>query len=86
MSTGAVLIRHTGTPSEQVTNILDRIEGYMMAQKFVYMAFNCEEEHLETMSKIAPGKRAPTVQHLKDGNKQNNLTNYKTKPKIQKTF
>lgn len=67
MTTGAVLIRHSGHTSNVVQNILDRIDGYMAAQKYVYMAFNCEERQLDMMAKIAPGKRAPTVNYLKDG-------------------
>ena len=67
MTTGAVLIRHSGHASSVVQNILDRIDGYMAAQKYVYMAFNCEEKQLDAMAKIAPGKRAPTVNYLRDG-------------------
>ena len=31
------------------------------------MAFNCEKKQLEAVTRIAPGKRAPTLQDLTDG-------------------
>ncbi|KAL8674468.1 MAG: hypothetical protein Q9168_001133 [Polycauliona sp. 1 TL-2023] len=61
----AVLIRskHPSNP-EMVDKIAGRIRGVITAQKYVTCTYNVPRQLLPTVTKITPGKRAPTVTAL----------------------
>ncbi|KAL8756622.1 MAG: hypothetical protein Q9199_002809 [Rusavskia elegans] len=61
----AVLIRskHPSNP-ELVDKIARRIKGVIAAQKYVTCTYNVPRKLLPTVTKITPGKRAPTVTAL----------------------
>jgi len=44
-----------------------RIEGYITSKKFVMVSYNCSKDILDTVCKITPGKRSPTITDLTDG-------------------
>lgn len=44
--------------------IVYRIQGVLTVQKFVLCSYNFKRKDLANTSKIAPGKRAPTVTSL----------------------
>ncbi|KAL8997795.1 MAG: hypothetical protein Q9169_003044 [Polycauliona sp. 2 TL-2023] len=61
----AVLIRskHPSNP-ELVDKIARRIRGVIAAQKYVTCTYNVPRNLLPTVTKITPGKRAPTINAL----------------------
>ncbi|KAL9037355.1 MAG: hypothetical protein Q9180_003764 [Flavoplaca navasiana] len=61
----AVLIRskHPSNP-ELVDKIAGRIRGVIAAQKYVTCTYNVPRKLLPTVTKITPGKRAPTITAL----------------------
>ena len=65
IETSAILIK-SRKPSnpELVELIAQRIRGVITAQKYVLCQYNVERSVLAAASKIAPGKRAPTVTSL----------------------
>ncbi|KAI1432396.1 HisG-domain-containing protein [Xylaria sp. CBS 124048] len=65
VETSAILIK-SRSPSnpELVTLIAQRIRGVIAAQKYVLCQYNIQRSILAEATKIAPGKRAPTVTTL----------------------
>lgn len=63
----AVLIKskHPSNPS-LVDLIAKRIEGVIVAQRYVYCTYNIHRSNLNAARKITPGKRAPTVTSLEE--------------------
>ncbi|KAK3175883.1 hypothetical protein OEA41_007205 [Lepraria neglecta] len=63
----AILIK-SKHPSNQklVDMIASRINGVITAQKYVLCQYNVDRNLLETVTKITPGKRAPTITALED--------------------
>jgi ATP phosphoribosyltransferase len=51
---------------ELVELIARRIRGVIAAQKYVLCQYNIQRSSLEAATKIAPGKRAPTVTPLEE--------------------
>lgn len=65
MDTGAWLISSKNpTNPELVEKIRARIQGVITAQKYVLCTYNIERKELPAATKIAPGRRAPTVNAL----------------------
>lgn len=65
VDSSAILIKsRTPRSTEMVDLIASRIRGVITAQKFVLCQYNIERSSLATASKIAPGKRAPTITTL----------------------
>ena len=58
----AVLIRSKHPSDPKLVNIIaQRIKGVITAQKYVLCSYNVDRKNLEKVSKITPGKRAPTL-------------------------
>ncbi|KAL3780269.1 hypothetical protein ACHAW5_001529 [Stephanodiscus triporus] len=68
LETEAVLITNPNSKHSDMVNLLKhRIEGYITSQKFVMVSYNCSTDVLQAVTKITPGKRAPTITNLTDG-------------------
>lgn len=67
VSSTAVLIssKHPSDP-KLVSKVTNRIRGVITAQKWVLCAYNVPRNLLSTVSKITPGRRAPTVTSLEE--------------------
>ncbi|KAF8939952.1 ATP phosphoribosyltransferase (ATP-PRTase) (ATP-PRT) [Dissophora ornata] len=67
LSSQAVLIA-SKKPShpDLVQTIAGRIKGVIAAQKYVYINYNVERQHLKEASIITPGRQAPTVSPLEN--------------------
>lgn len=67
VSSSAILIKSKHASNPQLVDLITaRIKGVITAQKFVLCVYNVERSKLEAASKIAPGKRAPTITSLED--------------------
>ncbi|CAG8563466.1 5026_t:CDS:2 [Paraglomus occultum] len=68
LSTQAILIgnKHPSNP-ELVTKISSRILGVVASQKYVLLNYNIERVHLKQATLITPGRRAPTISPLEEG-------------------
>lgn len=65
VESSAILIKSRNPSSpEMVDLIASRIRGVITAQKFVLCQYNIQRTALGSASRIAPGKRAPTVTTL----------------------
>lgn len=66
----AVLIKSRKPTSQENANLVKlitaRIRGVITAQKYLLCIFNVRKDSLEAACKIAPGKRAPTVNTLEE--------------------
>lgn len=61
----AILIKsHSPSNPDLVDLIAARIRGVITAQKFVLCQYNIERSSLAAATKIAPGKRAPSITSL----------------------
>ena len=67
VSSTAVLIssKHPSDP-KLVTKVTNRIRGVITAQKWVLCMYNVPRDLLPTVSKITPGRRAPTITSLEE--------------------
>lgn len=67
LESSAVLIRskHPSDP-RWVDLITDRIRGVITAQRYVLCTYNVERRLLDEVSRITPGKRAPTINNLEE--------------------
>ncbi|KAK9467501.1 hypothetical protein V1512DRAFT_261339 [Lipomyces arxii] len=65
--TSAVLIASKNPTNPELVNIIEsRIKGVIAAGKYVLCNYNCPRDKLETVIKITPGRRAPTVSPLEE--------------------
>lgn len=65
----AVLIKSRQPTNEKLVRLLtSRIEGVITAQKYVSCMYNIPRDLLQRVSKITPGRRAPTVNPLEENN------------------
>ncbi|MCJ1371693.1 ATP phosphoribosyltransferase (ATP-PRTase) (ATP-PRT) [Loxospora ochrophaea] len=63
----AVLIKSKNTSNQKlVDKIASRIGGVITAQKYVFCQYNVSRSLLETVTRITPGKRAPTITALEE--------------------
>lgn len=68
LETESVLITNPNSKHTEIVELLKhRIEGYITSKKFVMVSYNCGKDVLEAVTKITPGKRAPTITDLTDG-------------------
>ncbi|CAZ85100.1 unnamed protein product [Tuber melanosporum] len=65
LTTGAVLIKskHPSNPT-LVKTIESRIRGVIVAKKYVLCTYNISRDKLAAVTKVTPGKRAPTITQL----------------------
>ncbi len=67
MRSTAQLISSPGK-KDLITGLLRRLQGVMVARKYVIFDFDCPVELLERASQITPGFESPTVSPLQDKN------------------
>lgn len=71
VSSSAILIqsRHPPAEGEEATRriIKSRIKGFIDSQRYVMVKYNILRNDLDRVSKIAPGKRSPTIMTLHNG-------------------
>ena len=65
----AVLIRPASRPSGPAVDVLDRrLQGVLVARRYVLMDYDVPVEHVEKAVAVTPGLESPTVSPLHDGN------------------
>ena len=63
----AVLIRRTGTPESQAVRVLSRrLQGVLVARRYVLMDYDVRVELVEKACELTPGLESPTVSPLHD--------------------
>src|ERR1043165_5548302 len=69
LETQAILIRNKN-PSDPslVAKITSRIKGVIAAKKYVLLNYNISRDRLDEATKITPGRQAPTIVPLDNGN------------------
>lgn len=65
----AVLIRRIGAPTDAgFEQLLRRLQGVLVARRYVLMDYDCPVERVEAAVAITPGFESPTVSPLRDTN------------------
>jgi len=69
MSTEAVMISnpHESQHNALISKMKKRMQGMLTAQQYVFLTFNIARSKLPAAAEIAPGRKAPTVMPLEDG-------------------
>lgn len=64
----AVLVRHTDADPDapQVRQLVRRLEGIMVARRYVIVDYDVRVEHVDAACRITPGIESPTVSPLHD--------------------
>jgi ATP phosphoribosyltransferase len=61
----AVLIRgHDRTETPQIAQLLRRLQGVLVARRYVMLAYDVPAEHLEVAVGLTPGIESPTISPL----------------------
>jgi ATP phosphoribosyltransferase len=69
ISTEATLISNPSSEhKELIMKIQKRVEGYILATKYVMIMYNIPNELMDAAIKITPGKKSPTITNLACGN------------------
>lgn len=67
LSTESILISNINSKHEDMVRLIKRrIEGYMVAKKFVMISYNVHNDLLDAALKITPGKKSPNITSLQD--------------------
>jgi ATP phosphoribosyltransferase len=70
METEAVLIKATKVKDQNLVPLINkvhsRIAGYVASRKYVICQYNIPRELLPVVTKITPGRRAPTISSIED--------------------
>lgn len=70
MTTEAVLIKSTNVKHPDlvplIKRIASRIAGFVASNKYVICQYNVPRELLPVVTKITPGRRAPTISSIED--------------------
>lgn len=67
LATESILISNPKSEHTDIVKLLKkRIEGCMIAKKFVMMSYNVHNELLEAALKVTPGKKSPNITSLQD--------------------
>ncbi len=67
IETSAILIKSRNPSNPDLVELIaQRIRGLITAQKYVLCNYNIERTVLAAATKVAPGKRAPTVTSLEE--------------------
>jgi ATP phosphoribosyltransferase len=61
LETQAVFIKNPHKENSLIDTIKRRIEGVIVASRYVLVTYNIERRNLAAAAKITPGKRAPTI-------------------------
>ena len=65
-STAVLISSKRPSDPKLVSKVANRIRGIITAQKWVLCTYNVHRSLLPTVSKITPGRRAPTVTSLEE--------------------
>ena len=69
LSTESILISNPHSEHKDIVNLIKRrVEGYMIAKKYVMITYNIHNDLLEAAIKITPGKKSPNITSLMDTN------------------
>ena len=67
LETEAILISNPQSEHKDLVDLVKRrIEGYIVATKYVMITYNIHVDLLDKAIKITPGKKSPTVTTLED--------------------
>lgn len=61
----AVLIKRPDSDTARVNRLLRRLEGLIIARRWVVMDYDVHADHLDAACEITPGRESPTVSSLK---------------------
>lgn len=62
----AVLIKRPDSDPQRVNRLLRRLEGLIIARRWVVMEYDVPADRLDAACEITPGRESPTVSPLKD--------------------
>ncbi|CAH1761593.1 16402_t:CDS:2 [Entrophospora sp. SA101] len=69
LASQAILIKNKHPKNQSLINLItSRIKGVIAAKKYVLVNYNIERINLKQAAIITPGRQAPTVSPLEDGN------------------
>jgi len=69
LATESILISNPNSEHTDIINMLKkRIEGYMIAKKYVMISYNIHNDLLDQALEITPGKKSPNITSLHDSN------------------
>lgn len=69
LTTVSVLISNPHSEHKDIVALIKkRVEGYMVAKKFVMITYNVHVDLLEAAVKMTPGKKSPNITSLNDTN------------------
>lgn len=67
ISTESLLISNPHSEHKDIVDMIKmRVEGYMIAKKFVMISYNIHNDLLKAAIKITPGKKSPNITSLND--------------------
>jgi ATP phosphoribosyltransferase len=65
LESSAVLIRRPDTPADgQVNQLLRRLQGVLVARRYVMLAYDVRADHLDEAVQLTPGIESPTISPL----------------------
>ncbi len=65
LQSSAILIRRVGSPdSAPVTQLLRRLQGVLVARRYVMLAYDVRADLLDSATALTPGIESPTVSPL----------------------
>ncbi|HEX6873835.1 MAG TPA: ATP phosphoribosyltransferase [Micromonosporaceae bacterium] len=65
LHSSAVLIRRTGAPGNgPVTQLVRRLQGVLVARRYVMLAYDVRADQLDTAAALTPGIESPTISPL----------------------
>jgi ATP phosphoribosyltransferase len=64
LHSAAVLIRRSGAPHPAVEQLLRRLQGVLVARRYVMMDYDVRVENVERAVQLTPGIESPTVSPL----------------------
>ncbi|CAJ0744981.1 23789_t:CDS:2 [Entrophospora sp. SA101] len=68
LTTQAILIKNNHSTNLSLVNLItSRIKGVIAAKKYVLLSYNIKRIKLKLATKITPGRKAPTISPLEDG-------------------
>mmetsp|Transcript_7824 Transcript_7824/g.11854 ORF Transcript_7824/g.11854 Transcript_7824/m.11854 type:complete len:294 (-) Transcript_7824:301-1182(-) len=69
LTTESVLIVNPHSQHEDTVQLIKkRIEGYMVAKKYVMITYNIHNDLLDAAIRVTPGKKSPNITSLNDSN------------------
>ncbi|WBL18368.1 ATP phosphoribosyltransferase [Citricoccus sp. NR2] len=66
MTSEAILIGQTGKTPEGLDVLMRRLQGVLVARRYVMIDYDVRREHLDEASAVTPGLESPTISPLQD--------------------